>query len=109
MLLQTSPESADIFVLLQRIFRKQTPAQLEQVATAAGLTSEEYQVHGLQMQTFAKMYVMLHRMEIIFIVFSLVFDIQAFLVYAAGLYANMGNYKSFGDTKFIPNLPKVKI
>lgn len=38
----------------------------------------------------------------------LVYDIQAFLVYAAGLYANMGNYKSFGDTKFIPNLPKVK-
>lgn len=46
-LLQTSPESANIFVLLQRIFRKQTPAQLEQVATAAGLSSEEYQVHGL--------------------------------------------------------------
>ncbi len=47
MLLQTSPESADIFVLLQRIFRKQTPAQLEQVATAAGLSAEEYQVHSL--------------------------------------------------------------
>ncbi|XP_022594632.1 dipeptidyl peptidase 3 isoform X1 [Seriola dumerili] len=75
-LLQTSPESADIFVLLQRIFRKQTPSQLAQVATAAGLSSEEY---------------------------------QAFLVYAAGLYANMGNYKSFGDTKFIPNLPKDKL
>uniref|UniRef100_A0A3Q3BMH5 Dipeptidyl peptidase 3 n=1 Tax=Haplochromis burtoni TaxID=8153 RepID=A0A3Q3BMH5_HAPBU len=75
-LLQTSPESANIFVLLQRIFRKQTPAQLEQVATAAGLSSEEY---------------------------------QAFLVYAAGLYANMGNYKSFGDTKFIPNLPEDKL
>ncbi|KAG7272024.1 hypothetical protein CRUP_004183, partial [Coryphaenoides rupestris] len=72
-LLQTSPESANIFVLLQKIFRKQPAAQLEPVATAAGLTSEEY---------------------------------QAFLVYAAGLYANMGNYKSFGDTKFIPNLPK---
>ncbi|XP_053298335.1 dipeptidyl peptidase 3 [Pleuronectes platessa] len=75
-LLQTSPESADIFVLLQKIFRKQTPSQLAQVVTAAGLSSEEY---------------------------------QAFLVYAAGLYANMGNYKSFGDTKFIPNLPKDKL
>uniref|UniRef100_A0A4W6F0T8 Dipeptidyl peptidase 3 n=1 Tax=Lates calcarifer TaxID=8187 RepID=A0A4W6F0T8_LATCA len=75
-LLQTSPESANIFVLLQRIFRKQTPSQLAQVATAAGLSSEDY---------------------------------QAFLVYAAGLYANMGNYKSFGDTKFIPNLPKADV
>ncbi|XP_056140774.1 dipeptidyl peptidase 3 isoform X2 [Lampris incognitus] len=75
-LLQTSPESANIFVLLQRIFRKQTPAELEQVATAAGVSPEDY---------------------------------QAFLVYAAGLYANMGNYKSFGDTKFIPNLPKDKL
>uniref|UniRef100_A0AAR2JCZ2 Dipeptidyl peptidase 3 n=1 Tax=Pygocentrus nattereri TaxID=42514 RepID=A0AAR2JCZ2_PYGNA len=74
-LLQTSPESPTIYVLLQKIFRKQPPAQLEAVATAAGLSSEEY---------------------------------QAFLVYAAGLYANMGNYKSFGDTKFIPNLPKFK-
>ncbi|XP_017276869.1 dipeptidyl peptidase 3 [Kryptolebias marmoratus] len=75
-LLQTSPESANIFVLLQRLFRKQTPEQLEHVAKAAGLSSEEY---------------------------------QAFLVYAAGVYANMGNYKSFGDTKFIPNLPKDKL
>ncbi|XP_007553169.1 dipeptidyl peptidase 3 [Poecilia latipinna] len=75
-LLQTSPESANIFVLLQRIFRKQTPDQLEQVAKAAGVSSEDY---------------------------------QAFLVYAAGVYANMGNYKSFGDTKFIPNLPKDKL
>ncbi|XP_057215981.1 dipeptidyl peptidase 3 [Triplophysa rosa] len=74
-LIQTSPESANIYVLLQKIFRNQAPAQLEAVATAAGLSAEEY---------------------------------QAFLVFAAGLYANMGNYKSFGDTKFIPNLPKEK-
>ncbi|XP_054097053.2 dipeptidyl peptidase 3 isoform X2 [Callithrix jacchus] len=36
-------------------------------------------------------------------------DYQAFLVYAAGVYSNMGNYKSFGDTKFVPNLPKEKL
>ncbi|XP_062309788.1 dipeptidyl peptidase 3 [Osmerus eperlanus] len=75
-LLQTSPESSSIYVLLQRLFRGQDPDQLGEVATAAGLSTEEY---------------------------------QAFLVYAAGLYANMGNYKSFGDTKFIPNLPQEKL
>ncbi|XP_028565742.2 dipeptidyl peptidase 3 [Podarcis muralis] len=36
-------------------------------------------------------------------------EYQAFLVYAAAFYANMGNYKSFGDTKFVPNLPKEKL
>uniref|UniRef100_A0AAR2KSK0 Dipeptidyl peptidase 3 n=1 Tax=Pygocentrus nattereri TaxID=42514 RepID=A0AAR2KSK0_PYGNA len=46
-LLQTSPESPTIYVLLQKIFRKQPPAQLEAVATAAGLSSEEYQFKAL--------------------------------------------------------------
>lgn len=43
-LLQTSPESPEIYVLLQKLFRKQTPAELEKVASEAGLTSEEYKV-----------------------------------------------------------------
>lgn len=29
-------------------------------------------------------------------------DIDHFFLYAAGFYSNMGNYKSFGDTKIIP-------
>jgi len=31
-----------------------------------------------------------------------------FKAYAAGVYSNMGNYRSFGDTKIIPELPKEK-
>ncbi|XP_066279267.1 dipeptidyl peptidase 3-like isoform X1 [Branchiostoma lanceolatum] len=76
-LLQTSPESPGIFVLLQKLFQAQSPKQLEQAATAApdGPSEEEF---------------------------------QALMVYAAGFYSNMGNYKSFGDTKFIPGLPVEK-
>ncbi|KAM9301527.1 dipeptidyl peptidase 3 [Gastrophryne carolinensis] len=31
-------------------------------------------------------------------------EFQGLLAYAAGFFANTGNYKSFGDTKFIPNV-----
>ncbi|GFU03940.1 dipeptidyl peptidase 3 [Nephila pilipes] len=35
-------------------------------------------------------------------------EAQAFFMYVAGILSNLGNYKSFGDTKFIPNLRKEK-
>ena len=31
-------------------------------------------------------------------------DFQAFLVYCSGVFTNMGNYKGFGDTKFVPDI-----
>jgi len=33
-------------------------------------------------------------------------EIDQAMMYAAAFYGNLGNYKSFGDTKFVPELPK---
>ncbi|XP_071446731.1 dipeptidyl peptidase 3 [Hetaerina americana] len=35
-------------------------------------------------------------------------EYRAILVYTSGIFTNSGNYKGFGDTKFIPGLPKEK-
>merc|ERR1719180_213033 len=32
-------------------------------------------------------------------------QVNAFFVYCSGFLSNMGNYKGFGDSKFVPNLP----
>lgn len=36
-------------------------------------------------------------------------EFKALLVYAAAFYSNMGNYKGFGDNKFIPGVAKDKL
>ena len=71
-LIQTSPESAHIFALLQLIFSAQPVPALLTAAKGLGLTDDE---------------------------------ISQAMIYAAAFYGNLGNYKSFGDTKFIPALP----
>ncbi|XP_052106913.1 dipeptidyl peptidase 3-like isoform X1 [Mytilus californianus] len=74
-LVQTSPESPGIFILLQKIFRTQPISEVKSLAIKQGITEEEW---------------------------------QAIMIYCAAFYANSGNYKAFGDTKFIPNVPKDK-
>lgn len=74
-LMQTSPESPGIYLLLQKLFRNQSIEQFKSVALEIGLSED---------------------------------DFQAILIYAAAFYNNMGNYKSFGDKKFIPNIAKEK-
>jgi len=75
-LLQTSPESPDIFRLIMRIARAQDTGSLRQAAIDSGLTEQE---------------------------------VTAYFVYCAGFLGNMGNYKGFGDSKFVPNLPVEKL
>lgn len=43
-LLQTSPESPAIYTLMSRLFRSQDPTQLGELASARGLSEDEYQV-----------------------------------------------------------------
>jgi len=70
-LLQTSPESPDIFRLVHKINTSQPVSELKTSLLGAGLTDQE---------------------------------VTAYLVYCSGFYGNMGNYKGFGDSKFVPNL-----
>lgn len=77
-LLQTSPESPGIFLLLQYLFHAESVEELKERA----LKSE----NGPSQDEF-----------------------ENFLIFAAAFYGNLGNYKSFGDTKFVPDLPKEKL
>uniref|UniRef100_A0A6P7FY09 Dipeptidyl peptidase 3 n=1 Tax=Diabrotica virgifera virgifera TaxID=50390 RepID=A0A6P7FY09_DIAVI len=72
-LLQTSPESGPVLVLLHKLFSSQSPTDFKAKAISSGFTEDE---------------------------------VTAVFVYTCGVFTNSGNYKGFGDTKFIPNLEK---
>ena len=36
-------------------------------------------------------------------------EVTAYLVYCSGFYGNMGNYKGFGDSKFVPNMEQERM
>jgi len=74
-LIQTSPESAGIFSLLQLCYSAQPVADLVTAAKAAGVSDDEC---------------------------------DAALMYSSAFFGNLGNYKSFGDTKFVPACPADK-
>ncbi|XP_022920138.2 dipeptidyl peptidase 3 [Onthophagus taurus] len=70
-LLQTSPESGPIFVILHKLFQSESVSEFYTAALKCGFSEEE---------------------------------INALYVYACGIFSNAGNYKGFGDSKFIPGI-----
>ncbi|CAL8077070.1 unnamed protein product [Calicophoron daubneyi] len=70
-LVQLSPEAAGLFIIFQRIFRKQNPTSLHDVALSNDFTEEE---------------------------------IEKIYSYIAMFYGNLGDYLSYGDRKFIPDI-----
>lgn len=86
-LLQCSPESPAIFSLLQLSFSShQSISQMTHDAMNAKTQDESKEKKLTLTQT----------------------EVDQALMYSAAFYANMGNYKSFGDTKFIPELSPSK-
>ncbi len=71
-LLQSSPESADIFTTLHLAFSSRPIPEIVAAALELGLTEA---------------------------------DVGAVMVYAAAVFCNLGNYRSFGHTKFVPDVP----
>lgn len=69
--LQTSVESAKLFVIFHKLFSSQNPPAFKTAALEAGFAEQE---------------------------------VQALLVYVSGVLCNAGNYKGFGDTKFVPGI-----
>ncbi|CAH8620959.1 unnamed protein product [Dicrocoelium dendriticum] len=75
-LIQTSPESAAIFLLVNRVFSVQSPDEIAEVAKSNGFSDDE---------------------------------IEAIFSYFATVCGNLGNYLSFGDTKFVPSVSRDRL
>ena len=56
-----------------------------------------------------KAFIHLGHFVVTFNSYVFLFTFQSLLTYTAGVYSNMGNYKSFGDTKIVPAISKVTI
>uniref|UniRef100_A0A0N4U2V0 Dipeptidyl peptidase 3 n=1 Tax=Dracunculus medinensis TaxID=318479 RepID=A0A0N4U2V0_DRAME len=74
--LQTSYESAQLFVTFYRLFSCETISSLKEKALKLGWTEN---------------------------------DFLSFLTFVACFYGNSGNYKSFGDSKIVPDIEKEKL
>lgn len=72
--MQTSYESAQLFVTFYRLFSCETISSLKEKALKLGWTEN---------------------------------DFLSFLTFVACFYGNSGNYKSFGDSKIVPDVEKV--
>jgi len=79
-LIQCSIESVPIFSLLQLLFSAQSVEELIKCATTT-TSSDDSNNNGAKLSKE---------------------DVAHLILYVATFYNNMGNYKSFGDTKFIP-------
>lgn len=77
---QTSPESPALFVILYKFFKTELAADPSLELTRRRAIDE----FGWSEE-----------------------DYRSFLAYAAAFFANGGNYKSFGDTKIVPQLEEV--
>lgn len=94
-LFQTSPESVPVFLLLRELFTRQSLSSLRKSCEVT-ISDDEFKV-------YCKLYVLNY------VCVHVCVHVQAFLLYACAVFSNMGNYKSFGDTKIVPSIEKVGV
>lgn len=85
---QTSPESVSLLALLNSFFRNILLSDSTNYEVEANNIYRELSRLATEVNVSQQ-------------------DVDGFLLYCATFYDNMGNYYSFGNTKFIPNIPSI--